>query len=347
MSKVLVVPTYQEAANIETLLRSVRSVDPDLQILVVDDNSPDRTGELAEKVGADLGGVEVLHRSGKAGLGAAYRHGFRHALDAGHSVIAQMDADLSHDPAVLPELLGAVEDGYDVAVGSRYVPGGSVPNWTWLRRTLSHWGNSYARRMLRLAMNDATTAFRAYTSEVLEAIDIDGTTANGYLFQIETAFRLSGAGARVRRSPSPSWTVSQGFEDGGRPHDGGDRAEGDVVGPVAACAVAHRPLQGHRGGRVPAIPCEAQRSARAARSCGRINRRWLRNQPAPRQPRSGVGRSNQTGGGELGYERSWTVSGPSRYWRFSCSTPGSPGRRASSSGCRPSSPSRGSSSPPC
>lgn len=201
MSKVLVVPTYQEAANIETLLRSVRSVDPDLQILVVDDNSPDRTGELAEKVGADLGGVEVLHRSGKAGLGAAYRHGFRHALDAGHSVIAQMDADLSHDPAVLPELLGAVEDGYDVAVGSRYVPGGSVPNWTWLRRTLSHWGNSYARRMLRLAMNDATTAFRAYTSEVLEAIDIDGTTANGYLFQIETAFRLSGAGARVREIP--------------------------------------------------------------------------------------------------------------------------------------------------
>ena len=201
MSKVLVVPTYQEAANVEMLLRRVRAVDPDLQVLIVDDNSPDGTGELAEKVGADIGGVEVLHRSGKEGLGAAYRHGFRHALDAGHDVIGQMDADMSHDPAVLPDLLDAVGNGYDVAVGSRYVPGGSVPNWTWLRRTLSRWGNTYARTMLRLAMNDATTAFRAYRADVLEAIDIDGTTANGYLFQIETAFRLSNAGVSVREIP--------------------------------------------------------------------------------------------------------------------------------------------------
>lgn len=197
----MVVPTYQEAENIETLLRCVRASVPEMQVLVVDDESPDGTGDLAEKVGAEIGGVEVLRRSGKAGLGAAYRHGFRHALDAGHDVVIQMDADLSHDPAVLPALLAALERGADVAVGSRYVPGGSVPNWTWFRRTLSLWGNNYARAMLRLRMNDATTAFRAYRAEVLEAIDIDGTTANGYLFQIETAFRVSLTGVPVTEIP--------------------------------------------------------------------------------------------------------------------------------------------------
>ncbi|MCB0951245.1 MAG: polyprenol monophosphomannose synthase [Microthrixaceae bacterium] len=201
MSRVLVVPTYQEAENVERLIRAVRETAPELSILIVDDNSPDGTGELAEKVGIELGRVEVLHRAGKAGLGAAYRHGFRHALDGGHDVIVQMDADMSHDPAVLPTLLAAIDDGADVAVGSRYVPGGSVPNWTLFRRTLSHWGNSYARWMLKLRMNDATTAFRAYRREVLERIDIDGTTANGYLFQIETAFRLSMAGVSVAEIP--------------------------------------------------------------------------------------------------------------------------------------------------
>ncbi len=198
---VVVVPTYQEAENIETLLRGVRAAVPEAHVLVVDDDSPDGTGDLAEKVGSQIGGVEVLHRSGKAGLGAAYRHGFRHALDAGYRVVVQMDADLSHDPAVLPALLSALADGSDVAVGSRYVPGGSVPNWTWFRRTLSRWGNQYARSMLRLAMSDATTAFRAYRADVLELIDIDGTTANGYLFQIETAFRLSLAGVAVTEIP--------------------------------------------------------------------------------------------------------------------------------------------------
>lgn len=183
------------------LLRRVREAVPELHVLVVDDESPDGTGDLAEKVGEEIGGIEVLRRSGKAGLGAAYRHGFRHALDAGHDVVIQMDADLSHDPAVLPSLLAALEGGADVSVGSRYVPGGSVPNWTWFRRTLSRWGNDYARAMLRLRMNDATTAFRAYRSEVLEAIDIDGTTANGYLFQIETAFRVSLAGFTVTEIP--------------------------------------------------------------------------------------------------------------------------------------------------
>jgi dolichol-phosphate mannosyltransferase len=201
MSRVVVVPTYQEAENVEQLLRAVRAVDPELNILIVDDNSPDGTGALAENLAEELGRVEVLHRAGKEGLGAAYRHGFRHALDQGHSIVAQMDADLSHDPEVLPDLFGAVAGGADVAVGSRYVPGGAVPNWTWFRRTLSLWGNGYARAMLRLTFNDATTAFRVYRSEVLERIDIDGTRANGYLFQIETAFRVSDSGASVTEIP--------------------------------------------------------------------------------------------------------------------------------------------------
>jgi dolichol-phosphate mannosyltransferase len=201
VTKVLVIPTYQEAENIERLLRTVREVEPSLDILVVDDDSPDGTGDIAEKVAVELDRVEVLHRPGKAGLGAAYRHGFRHALDAGHSVVVQMDADFSHDPAVLPLLLAELDAGAEVAVGSRYVPGGSVPNWTWARRSLSKWGNGYARSMLRLRFNDATTAFRAYRADVLERIDIDGTTANGYLFQIETAYRISACGAKVAEVP--------------------------------------------------------------------------------------------------------------------------------------------------
>jgi len=197
----VVIPTYQEADNVVGLLRAIRRHAPELAVMIVDDNSPDGTGRLAEQVAQELGGIEVIHRSSKEGLGAAYRHGFRHALDAGHDPVVQMDADFSHDPAVLPQLLAAIDRGAEVAVGSRYVPGGSVPNWTWLRRQLSRWGNSYARRMLRLSMRDATTAFRAYRAEVLERIDIDGTRANGYLFQIETAFRVSVDGASVDELP--------------------------------------------------------------------------------------------------------------------------------------------------
>ncbi len=201
MTAVLVVPTYQEADNIDRFLRGVRAQCPDLQILIVDDSSPDGTAVIAATVGEEIGGVEVLVRPGKAGLGAAYRHGFRHALDQGFDVVGQMDADFSHDPAVLPGLLNAIAGGSDVAVGSRYVPGGSVPNWTWSRRMLSRWGNWYARVMLRLRFNDATTAFRFYGPGILDLIDIDGTRANGYLFQIETADRISASPATVAELP--------------------------------------------------------------------------------------------------------------------------------------------------
>ncbi len=198
---VMVIPTFQEAENVERLLREIRSICPELGIMIVDDNSPDGTADLAEAISGEVGDVEVVRRPGKAGLGVAYRHGFRHALSQGYDVIGQMDADFSHDPSVLPSLLEAVTGGADVAVGSRYVPGGQVPNWTWIRRKLSLWGNTYANRMLRLSFNDATTAFRIYRADVLEGIDIDGTTANGYLFQIETAFRLSDHGYNVVELP--------------------------------------------------------------------------------------------------------------------------------------------------
>jgi dolichol-phosphate mannosyltransferase len=201
VQRTLVIPTYQEAENIRRLLETIRDLCPDLHVIVCDDNSPDGTGRIADEAAAELGGIEVLHRPGKAGLGAAYRHGFRHALDAHYEVIIQMDADFSHDPSVLPALITAVDNGADVAIGSRYVPGGSVPNWTWLRRQLSQWGNSYARAMLRLEMADATTAFRAYRATALQRIDIDGTTANGYLFQIETAYRLSAADLVITELP--------------------------------------------------------------------------------------------------------------------------------------------------
>ncbi|MDQ2678583.1 MAG: polyprenol monophosphomannose synthase [Actinomycetota bacterium] len=201
MTAALVVPTYQEAENIVPFLRAVREQCPELHILVMDDSSPDGTAALAKDEANSLGGVEVVVRPVKEGLGAAYRHGFRHALAAGYDPVAQMDADFSHRPEVLPSLFDAVAAGADVAVGSRYVPGGSVPNWTYFRRSLSQWGNGYARFMLRLQLRDATTAFRVYTAETLERIDIDGTRANGYLFQIETAFRLSQAGVRIVELP--------------------------------------------------------------------------------------------------------------------------------------------------
>lgn len=201
MRAALVVPTYQEAENIQPFLRTVREACPGLDVIVADDNSPDGTGKLAEEVAEEIGRIEVLHRPGKAGLGAAYRHGFRYAIDQGYEAVCQMDADFSHDPRALPDMLTALENGADAAIGSRYVRGGAVPNWTWFRRCLSRYGNEYARVMLRMSIRDATSGFRAYRAEALDTIDIDGTTANGYLFQIETGYRLCAADLRLTEVP--------------------------------------------------------------------------------------------------------------------------------------------------
>ena len=201
MRVTVVVPTYNEACNIETLVAAVRRVLPDARVLVVDDGSPDGTADLAEAVGAALGGVEVLRRSAKDGLGAAYRAGLRHAIEGGAEVCLQMDADLSHDPAVLPALVAIVEHGADLAIGSRYVPGGITLNWPRRRRWVSRWGNRYAAGVLGLAVNDVTAGYRAYRSGALERMRFDTVEAEGYGFQIEMTYRLVRASGRIVEFP--------------------------------------------------------------------------------------------------------------------------------------------------
>jgi len=197
----VVVPTFDEAANIVDILRRIRAAVPRATILVVDDASPDGTGDMAEKIGAELGGVEVLRRSEKGGLGSAYRDGFRYALDRGADALVEIDADGSHDPAVLPALLANIANGADLAIGSRYVPGGVIPEWTASRRWLSRWGNRYAAGMLGLGVNDNTSGLRAYAAALVRRIDLDAVQADGYGFQIEMTYRSVRLGARVVEFP--------------------------------------------------------------------------------------------------------------------------------------------------
>jgi dolichol-phosphate mannosyltransferase len=202
----IVLPTFQEADNIVEVLTRIRAVLPDATVLVVDDGSPDGTADLAERVGAEAvgaesGGVEVIRRPGKAGLGSAYRHGFRWGLARGFEAMVEMDADLSHDAAQLPQLIGALEDGADLAVGSRYVPGGSIPDWSWRRRALSRWGNRYAAALLGLKIADATSGFRAYRASVLADLDSVWVRADGYGFQIEMAYLTARRGYRIVEVP--------------------------------------------------------------------------------------------------------------------------------------------------
>ncbi len=201
MRVLVVVPTYNEAANIEALLRQVHAALPAAGTLVVDDGSPDGTAELAEKAGVELGDVHVLRRPEKAGLGSAYRVGFRWGLAAGYDACVEMDADFSHDPAALPSLVAPLEDGYEVVVGSRYVPGGSIPNWSWYRHLLSWGGNRYADAVLGLGVRDSTAGFRVYASSVLERLDLDRIRADGYGFQIEMTYRAKQAGAPIKEVP--------------------------------------------------------------------------------------------------------------------------------------------------
>jgi dolichol-phosphate mannosyltransferase len=201
-SRVLVViPTYQEAENIATVLQRVRTTLPNASVLVVDDGSPDGTADLAEAVAGEVGSVEVLRRPGKAGLGSAYRAGFAHGIAQGFTVLIEMDADLSHDPADLPRLVGAVADGASLAIGSRYVPGGATPNWPRPRLWLSRWGNRYVGVVLGLGVRDATAGFRAYRAKVLASIDYETTRADGYAFQVEMAYRVSTVGGEITELP--------------------------------------------------------------------------------------------------------------------------------------------------
>lgn len=201
MRALVVIPTYQEAENIVVVLEQVRAAVPDAEVLVVDDSSPDGTADLADAVGAEHGGVTVLRRPGKAGLGSAYRAGFAWGLEQGFDALVEMDADLSHDPATLPRLLDALGDDVDLVIGSRYVPGGAVPNWPTHRLLLSRWGNRYVHIALGLPVNDATAGFRAYRGESLARIDLARVRADGYAFQIEMAYMVERGGGRIVEVP--------------------------------------------------------------------------------------------------------------------------------------------------
>jgi glycosyltransferase involved in cell wall biosynthesis len=198
---VVVVPTYNEADNIVVLCERVRAVLPECQIVVVDDASPDGTAAAARTAGERLGGIVVIEQPHKGGLGAAYRAGFRAALDRGADVCVQIDADLSHDPDLLPALVTNVAHGADLAIGSRYVPGGLTVDWPWGRRALSRWGNRYAAGVLGLAVNDATAGYRAYSAAALRRTDFESVRADGYGFQVEMTHRLVRAGGKIVEFP--------------------------------------------------------------------------------------------------------------------------------------------------
>jgi len=197
----IVLPTFNEADNIVEVLQKLRAVVPEASVLVVDDSSPDGTADLVEEVAAEIGDVSVMRRPAKSGLGSAYRDGFRHGLAAGYDVMVEMDSDLSHDPAALPSLLAAAADGAALALGSRYIPGGSIPDWSWHRRALSRWGNRYAAAVLGIDVNDATSGYRAYRAEALAGIDFHTVQADGYGFQVEMAYRVLASGGRIVEVP--------------------------------------------------------------------------------------------------------------------------------------------------
>ena len=201
MRTLVVLPTYEEADNIAEVLRRLRAAVPAADVLVVDDSSPDGTAEIAKAAGAEVGGVDVMIRAGKAGLGSAYRAGFAEGLRQGYDILVEMDSDLSHDPAALPTLLRAVEGGADLAVGSRYIPGGSIPRWSVRRRALSRWGNRYASFVLGLPVADSTSGYRAYLATGVAGLDLPTVRADGYGFQIEMAYRVARNGGRIVEVP--------------------------------------------------------------------------------------------------------------------------------------------------
>jgi dolichol-phosphate mannosyltransferase len=198
---VVCLPTYNERENLEAMLSALAEVLPEGgRILVVDDNSPDGTGEIADRLAAERDDVEVLHRERKEGLGPAYLAGFRHALELGAELVAEIDCDFSHDPADLPRLVAATGDA-DLALGSRYVAGGGTRNWGLLRRAISRGGSLYAQILLGLRIRDLTGGFKVYRRRVLETIDLDAIHSKGYAFQIETTYRTLKAGFRVVEVP--------------------------------------------------------------------------------------------------------------------------------------------------
>jgi dolichol-phosphate mannosyltransferase len=201
MRVLVVVPTYNERDNVGVLLPRVRASLPAADVLVVDDNSPDGTGDVVSQLAPELGQITLLRRPGKQGLGSAYRDGFDYGLDQGYDVVVSMDVDLSHDPEVLPQFLRLIDAGADAVIGSRYVPGGATVDWPLYRRVLSRWGNRYTSLVLGLQVRDCTSGYRAYRAAALKEIAPGSTTAEGYAFLTELVRRLVRAGLRVMETP--------------------------------------------------------------------------------------------------------------------------------------------------
>lgn len=200
MRTLVVLPTYNEILNIEPMLRTLRAVVPQTHILVVDDGSPDGTGDVAQRLADELGEISLLRRAEKNGLGGAYRAGFSWGLARAYDHFVEIDCDFSHDPHALPNLLAAAESS-DVVIGSRYIPGGHIPQWSWSRRLLSRGGNRYASFMLGLRVADSTAGYRVYSSRALGLIDYETVKADGYGFQIEMTYRARRAGASIQEVP--------------------------------------------------------------------------------------------------------------------------------------------------
>jgi dolichol-phosphate mannosyltransferase len=196
----VIIPTYNERDNLEAIVGRVRTAVPDAHVLVVDDGSPDGTGEIADKLASSDPHVHVLHRAGKSGLGTAYIAGFGWGLENGYQVLVEQDADGSHDPADLPQMLAALADA-DLVIGSRYVPGGTVVNWPKSREFLSRAANVYVRMMLGIGVHDATAGFRAYRAGTLRAIGLDEVESQGYCFQVDLTLRTAEQGLAIREVP--------------------------------------------------------------------------------------------------------------------------------------------------
>src|SRR5438105_7328262 len=200
MKTVIITPTYNEFENLRPLLEEIFSFAPHTDVLIVDDHSPDGTGELADEIHEENPQVKVLHRPGKLGLGTAYIAGFKYAIEHGYDAAFEMDADFSHDPRYLPDFLQKIENA-DLVIGSRYVEGGDTPNWSLLRRFISGGGNIFARFMLGIPVHDCTAGYRCYRRNVLDSIELDSIQSQGYAFQIELAYRVMQHGFKIVETP--------------------------------------------------------------------------------------------------------------------------------------------------
>ncbi len=200
MKPLIIIPTYNELENIRRLLPELMALDPNIRVLVVDDNSPDGTGKLVDEMAAENERISILHRPGKLGLGSAYVAGFKYAVQQDVDCVFEMDADFSHDPAMVPEFIEQIES-CDVVIGSRYISGINVVNWPMSRLLLSYFANVYTRLVTGMTIRDATSGYKCFRREVLEHIDLDGVRSDGYAFQIEMNYRCWQKGYRLREIP--------------------------------------------------------------------------------------------------------------------------------------------------